>query len=1054
MEASLYDEYGNYIGPEDDSDLESVSEPDQGEQQQAPLRAYDEEDPAAAPLEGMEVDDLPPANAVILHDDKKYYPSASAVFGADVETMVQEEDAQPLSVPIVEPVKTRKFRVGSAKGPERRWDDQFMMGLASNPEMVRNVAIVGHLHHGKTALVDMLVHESHVIDVDVNKQLRYTDTHLLSQARNISLKSTPMSLVLPSTKGKSYLVNLIDTPGHSNFVDEIAAGVRVADGAVVVVDAVEGVMLTTTQTLQHLVKSGIPITCVCMAVSEESRPVLIVLVVNKVDRLILELRLPPGDAYFKLKQTIEEVNTVISSVPFSFLSNGPQLTRFALGSEFNPDPALRVSPEKGNVAFASTQMGWCFTLKSFAKMYADTYGPMDIDQFAVRLWGNVYYHPETRKFSRQPAPGAKRGFEHFIMEPLYKLYAQVIGEDTETLKETLKKLGIYFKPAVYKMDVRPLLRLVLSHFFGPASGFVDMLVEHVPNPVEGAQAKIESTYTGALDSPLGKSLLACDPKGPVAIQIVKLYPSPDASEFRAFGRVLSGTVQVGMEVKVLGEGYSPEDEEDMAVQRIEGVYVGEARYDIETDGMPAGNFVHLSGVDHSISKTATLVEADYDASELRIFRPIDHFTQSVLKVAVEPMMPSELPKMLDGLRKVNKTYPLVETRVEESGEHVVLGTGELYLDCVLHDLRVMFGEIEIKVSDPVVRFCETVVETSALKCYADTPNKKNKLTMIAEPLERGIAEDIESGKVSIRMPPKQLGQHFQQKYGWDLLASRSIWAFGPDDQGPNILMDDTLPSDVDKKLLYSVKESIKQGFQWGCREGPLCDERAFPSSPSLVQLGIYRRSFTAIRNVKFRLLGADLAQEPIYRGGGQIIPTARRVCYSSFLMATPRLQEPVYFIEIQAPQDCVPAIYEILARRRGHVTKDIPKPGSPLFTVQAYIPVVDANGFEVDLRSEASVCAGSKDRNADGRLSDAAHTMGQAFCLQTFDHWSICPGDPLDKSIQLRPLEPAPAQALARDFVLKTRRRKGLNDQVNVAKFLETEMVVALSASENMDLLG
>ena len=99
--------------------------------------------------------------------------------------------------------------------------------------------------------------------------------------------------------------------------------------------------------------------------------------------------------------------------------------------------------------------------------------------------------------------------------------------------------------------------------------------------------------------------------------------------------------------------------------------------------------------------------------------------------------------------------------------------------------------------------------------------------MIAEPLERGIAEDIESGRISIRLPPKQLGAHFQTKYGWDLLASRSIWAFGPDDQGPNLLMDDTLPSDVDKKLLYSVKESIKQGFQWGCREGPLCDEREF-----------------------------------------------------------------------------------------------------------------------------------------------------------------------------------------------------------------------------------
>lgn len=144
--------------------------------------------------------------------------------------------------------------------------------------------------------------------------------------------------------------------------------------------------------------------------------------------------------------------------------------------------------------------------------------------------------------------------------------------------------------------------------------------------------------------------------------------------------------------------------------------------------MPAGNFVTLSGVDNSITKSATIVSIDYE-EDLHIFRPIKQLTSSVLKVAVEPMNPSELPKMLDGLRKVNKTYPLVETRVEESGEHVLLGTGELYLDCVLHDLRKMFAEIEIKVSDPVVKFCETVVETSAIKCYADTPNKKYVLTL-------------------------------------------------------------------------------------------------------------------------------------------------------------------------------------------------------------------------------------------------------------------------------------------------------------------------------------
>ena len=139
--------------------------------------------------------------------------------------------------------------------------------------------------------------------------------------------------------------------------------------------------------------------------------------------------------------------------------------------------------------------------------------------------------------------------------------------------------------------------------------------------------------------------------------------------------------------------------------------------------------------------------------------------------------------------------------------------------------------------------------------------------MIAEPLEKGLAEDIENEVVKItwnrfniefsirlffvnwnknyfvprnlffysnfqfylKIPHfrKQLGDFFQTKYEWDLLASRSIWAFGPETNGPNILLDDTLPSEVDKDLLRTVRESIIQGFQWAAREGPLCEERKF-----------------------------------------------------------------------------------------------------------------------------------------------------------------------------------------------------------------------------------
>jgi len=499
---------------------------------------------------------------------------------------------------------------------------------------------------------------------------------------------------------------------------------------------------------------------------------------------------------------------------------------------------------------------------------------------------------------------------------------------------------------------------------------------------------------------------ACDPDGLLMINIVKLYSSTDGEKFYAFGRVLSGTVRAGDEVKVLGEAYSTDDDEDMSVRVVTSVSVGQARYRVDVGAIPAGNWVMLEGVDVSITKTATITctRGNEDAA---IFRPLQFNTTAVVKLAVEPLKPSELPKMLEGLRKINKTYPLAVTKVEESGEHVILGTGELYLDSIMHDLRRMYSEIEIKVADPVTSFCETVVDTSSLKCFAETPNKRNKLTMIAEPLENGLADDIDTGEVSIEWDRKTIGEFFQTKYDWDLLAARSIWAFGPEATGPNILVDDTLPSEVDKGLLNTCRESIVQGFQWGCREGPLCDE--------------------PVRNTKFKILDATIAGEPIHRGGGQMIPTARRVAYSAFLLATPRLMEPVYSVEIVSPADVVQDLYQVLARRRGHITQDAPKPGSPFYTVRAFLPVIDSFGFETDLRS---------------------FTQGQAFCTQVFDHWSVVPGDPLDRSIVLHPLEPSPPPHLAREFMVKTRRRKGLSEDVSINKFFDDPMLMELARQD------
>ncbi|KAG6459710.1 hypothetical protein O3G_MSEX011557 [Manduca sexta] len=972
MDGDLYDEFGNYIGP----DLESDSDDEQS------VYGQDNRDVDEEAMEEDEDADAEPEAApmsVVLHEDKRYYPQAVEVYGPDVETVVQEEDTQALDKPLVEPIKHKKFQVQEQQLPETNYDMEYLADMLDNTNLMRNVTLMGHLHNGKTSFVDCLMRQTHpgTINNETTIPMRYTDTLFVEQERGVSIKSMPVTLLLKDVKGKSHLLNIMDTPGHVNFSDEVTAALRISDGAVLFVDAAEGIMLNTERLLRHAVQERVHLT----------------LCINKIDRLILELKLPPADAYYKLRHIVDELNSMLET-------HQPQ---------DNPDePATVFSPLLGNVCFASSLYDVCFTLESFAAMYAAAHPDSGLraGDMAAWLWGDVYFNAKTRRFSRkQPHASAQRSFVEFILEPLYKIFAQVVGDVDDTLPAVLSELGIKLTKQEAKLNVRPLLRLVCSRFFGDFSGFVEMLVRHVPSPLDGSGRKVAHCYRGA-SGPVRDDMLACDQSGRLVAHTTKMYPTDDCTFFLVLARIMSGTLYAGQTVRVLGENYSSQDEEDSRLMNVGRLWIYEARYKVELNRVPAGSWALIEGIDQPIVKTCTLVSAEEDC-ELHTFTPLRFNTQAVVKIAVEPVNPSELPKMLDGLRKVNKSYPLLSTRVEESGEHVILGTGELYLDCVMHDLRNMYSEIDIKVADPVVSFCETVVETSSLKCFAETPNKRNKLTMIAEPLERGLAEDIEAGAVCVTWDRKRLGEFFQTKYDWDLLAARSIWAFGPDSTGPNILVDDTLPSEVDKHLLASVKDSIVQGFQWGTREGPLCEE--------------------PIRNVKFKILDAVIAQEPLHRGGGQIIPTARRVAYSAFLMATPRLMEPYLFVEVQAPADCVSAVYTVLAKRRGHVTQDAPVPGSPLYTIKAFVPAIDSFGFETDLRT---------------------HTQGQAFCLQVFHHWQIVPGDPLDKTIVIRPLEPQPATHLAREFMIKTRRRKGLSEDVSINKFFDDPMLLELARQD------
>lgn len=175
---------------------------------------------------------------------------------------------------------------------------------------------------------------------------------------------------------------------------------------------------------------------------------------------------------------------------------------------------------------------------------------------------SVFYYRRTFK-SKPPNASSVRSFVEFILEPIYKIFAQTAGDVDTCLPRLCSELGIHLSKSEFKLNVRPLLRIIFSRFFGDFSGFVSMCVKHVPSPVASARVKISHTYSGPLDSAIARDMIACRAESPhLMVHTTKLYPDEDAVSFHAFGRVLSGRLEAGQDVRVLGEAYSLNDEED------------------------------------------------------------------------------------------------------------------------------------------------------------------------------------------------------------------------------------------------------------------------------------------------------------------------------------------------------------------------------------------------------------------------------------------------------------------------------------------------------------
>jgi len=478
-------------------------------------------------------------------------------------------------------------------------------------------------------------------------------------------------------------------------------------------------------------------------------------------------------------------------------------------------------------------------------------------------------------------------------------------------------------------------------------------------------------YDGPLDDAAANAIRTCDTSegAPLMMYISKMVPSSDRGRFFAFGRVFSGKIATGQKVRIMGPNYVPGKKSDLWVKNIQRTLIMMGRFQEQVQDIPAGNTCGLVGVDQYLLKSGTITTCD----EAHCIKTMKFSVSPVVRCAVEPKKAQDLPKLVEGLKRLAKSDPMVLCYTEESGEHIIAATGELHLEICLKDLQEDFMGTEVKVSDPVVSYRESVGATSAQTCLSKSPNKHNRLYMEAHPLSDELADAIEDGKISAKDDPKLRARAMADEYGWDVTDARKIWGFGPDGSGANLIYDQT----KGVNYLAEIRESVVAGFQWASKCSVLCDEQ--------------------MRSVAFKLLDVTLHADAIHRGMGQIMPTARRVLFASMLTAEPVLQEPLFLVDISVPQDAMGGCYGVLTRRRGVVFHEEQRPGTPMVQMKAHMPVMESFGFNADVR---------------------AATGGKAFPQMVFSHWAVLQGDPTDP-------ESKPGKVIE-----GVRKRKGLAPEI------------------------
>ncbi|ODV96939.1 hypothetical protein PACTADRAFT_48729 [Pachysolen tannophilus NRRL Y-2460] len=926
-------------------------------------------------------------------------------------------------------------------------------------------------------------------------KVRYLDSRPDEQLRGITMESSAVSLyfrVLKKNKEdpnsepeiREHLINLIDSPGHIDFSSEVSTASRLCDGAVILVDVVEGVC---SQTITVLRQSWV----------DNLKPIL---VLNKIDRLITELKLTPAEAYLHLSKVIEQVNSIIGSFFAGERMQENLLWREKLEKSLNQDEEyiekddqdIYFSPEKNNVIFASAIDGWGFNISQFSAFYEKKLG-MKRENLQKVLWGDYYLDPKTKKIITSKGlkgRSLKPLFVSFVLDNIWTVYENaLINKNLEKLEKIIQSLNLKISQRDLKSrDTKYLLQSIFGQWLPVSTAVLITIIEKLPSPLESQKSRIPTILNTApgselINEDLKQAMLACDRNGLTSAYVSKMVSIPEselpknqtvaltademiergraaraaaakaaeaARKFQeenskkddfeivdsnnnfddpfgedifeteeedqeeeeaelakevliGYARVYSGCLKVGSELTVLGPKYDPlRPNEHIHKVTISELYLLMGRELIALKEVPAGNIVGIGGLAGKVLKNGTLISPDITGVNLA---GITLNAPPIVKVALEPVNPTQMDKLEKGLQLLNAADPCAQTFLQDTGEHILATAGELHLERCLKDLRERFAGIEISVSNPLIPYRETIVSKpemnppkfpelgrgcselkianiSILFKVRPLPNSvtdflienQNTIHSLINKVVKAKSEEnsnLESGDEDsdvvddgVGINPviaatdfkKKLQELFSQAtnenkkdpFNWDGYVDK-ITSFGPKRTGPNILFD--LKEHTLRRIFassntknFEFEDSILNGFQLATYEGPLAQE--------FVQgIAVFVEKIEVIKD-------EDSEQKDEFKNlAGRILTSTRDCIHRGFLDWSPRLMLAMYTCDIQTSAEVLGKVYAVVQKRRGHIMSEEMKEGTPFFTIEARIPVVEAFGFSEDIRKKTSGAA-------------------------------------------------------------------------------------------------